>query len=147
MVTRRAWLILGARGWVPTTIKGWVLAEITALYLVSVAVWLVINAGVGTTLVIGVNLALALFDWHSYLTLGKRVHWSQLDTWAQVGVVMVYLMVFVAPLLVLWATIRTAWRQSQAAIAARPQEIARLERQLFGEGLPFLSAPPDLPQS
>jgi hypothetical protein len=55
-----------------------------------------------------------------------------------VGMVLVCIVALVVLRSVLYATIRMARRPRQAAIAARPEEIVRLERQLLGEGLPPL---------
>jgi hypothetical protein len=137
MLTKRAWWLAVRTGYVPSGWRGWLLALTVPAYVVSLFAGFVVagdaGASVSAALIVAVTAACLALDARAFLTLGGRVTWSHLTFWRLVLALVAFLLLFVAPGIVLWQQVRRANQARRAAIAAWPQQIAQLERDL---GLP-----------
>jgi hypothetical protein len=119
-----------ARSLVAATWRDWVLLVLAGLYVLSVVSAFLGNLDLAAPILVGVNVGLVLLDTAGFVTLSHRVSWRQIDAFARVGVGLVLAALWIAPVLYLDPAISQAWRRWQAELAARAEEIARLERQL-----------------
>jgi hypothetical protein len=130
MITKRALYLARMRGYVPRTWRGWALVACGALYLVALVASLS-SQDTGATIVLVVNGALAVTNWRAYTSW---THWRQRGTWARVGIVTLYLLGWVVPVIVFWTAARDARISVRAEIAQRTARIAALERELGLDG-------------
>jgi hypothetical protein len=121
-----------ARNLVAVTSRDWVLLALAGLYVVSVLAALLGDGDLdlAAPCLVGVNVGLVVLDWPGLVTLGSRVSWRQLGTFARVGVGLVLAALLIAPVLYLDTALSRAWERWQVELAARAEEIARLEHEL-----------------
>jgi hypothetical protein len=126
MLNRRALVILRMKSLLPTTVRTLALLASAVLYVLA---WLFAGS-TGAWLVLACNLVLAVLAWPAYSTLGGWVRWSR-QRWRQrVGMLALYLLGYVVPPIVIVRGLQQAWRARQAAIAERPGQIARMEKDM-----------------
>jgi hypothetical protein len=138
MLTKRALYVARMRGYVPSGWRGWLLVPTVPAYLASIVAGFVVagdaGASVSAALIVAVTAACLALDWRGFLTLGGHITWRR-PGWRWLFV-LAYLALFIAPAVVLWQQVRAANQARRAAIAARPQQIAQLERSLGLDGPP-----------
>ena len=66
----------------------------------------------------------------AHSTLAGLVRWGRLSAWQRVLVALLYLLGYVVPPIVIVRGVQQVWRARQAQLAARPAQIAQLEREL-----------------
>jgi hypothetical protein len=123
MLTRRALAILRMRSLIPRTARTLALLAGALLYVLA---WLLAGQA-GAWLALACNLVLAVFAWPVYSTLGGLVRWDRLTWGKRVLVGLVFLLGYVAPVLVIWRGFRASWR-------ARRDALAKLHRPWFAGG-------------
>ena len=67
-----------------------------------------LKAGVG--LLFSANVMLALIDWNAFVSLGGLAPWLRIGVAARAAVVVLLLTGCVAPPIVLWRTVQSAWQ-------------------------------------
>jgi hypothetical protein len=126
MLTRRALAILRLRGYWPTSVRGYLLLALCGAYVASLVLWLGPPEWVWGLLL--VNVALMLYDWHAYATLGGLVRrWNG----GRIALlVLLALVQFVMPGIVLVRLVGQALAARQREIAAHGEHIRQLEHDL-----------------
>jgi hypothetical protein len=126
MLTHRALALLRLRQLVPTSGRTWTLLGGALLY---VAAW-IFAGDTGATLALLCNVLLAIGAWDVYRTLGGLVTWRRLRWWQAVLVALLYAAGYLVPPVIILRGLSQAWRARREALAARPGQIAELEKDL-----------------
>ena len=131
LLLRRAVVLRArARNLVAVTSRDWVLLALAGLYVVTVAAAFLGDLDLAAPCLVGVNVGLVVLDSDGFITLGHRVSWREMDALARVGVALVLATLWLAPVSYLEEAIAQAWERWQTELAARAEEVARLERDL-----------------
>jgi hypothetical protein len=126
MLRSRVLTILRSRDLVPTSLRVPALLVGAVLYVLA---W-VFASDTGAWLCLACNVVLLVGAWPLYRDLAGLVRWGRLNTWQRIGAAVLYLLGYVVPFPVIVRGLQQAWRARQARLAARPGQIAKLEKDL-----------------